>query len=99
MVKHTQTIRRLLPKNCLCVFDHFEGLALKQLRTNEDNNQQRLWVLPVFTCSNLTMKAPEQYVKYVQSQQWKDQNNFSEVILSLMLTLNKFHTLFWCFHC
>ena len=27
MVKHTQTIRRLLPTNCLCVFDHFVGLA------------------------------------------------------------------------
>ena len=27
MVKHTQTIRR----NCLSVFDHFVGLALKEL--------------------------------------------------------------------
>ena len=26
MVKHTQTIRRLLPMNCLSVFDHFVGL-------------------------------------------------------------------------
>ena len=32
MVKHTQTIRRLLPKNCLSVFDHFVGLALKRLK-------------------------------------------------------------------
>ena len=29
MVKHTQTIRRLLPTNCLSVFDHFVKLALK----------------------------------------------------------------------
>ena len=29
MVKHTQTIPRLLPTNCLSVFDHFVGLALK----------------------------------------------------------------------
>ena len=29
MVKHTQTIRRLLPTNSLSVFDHFVGLALK----------------------------------------------------------------------
>ena len=28
MVKHTQTIRRLLPTNFLSVFDHFGGLAL-----------------------------------------------------------------------
>ena len=44
------------------------------------------------------MEAPEQYVKYVQSQQWKDQNNFSEVnvnfeqishiVLVFPLTLN-----------
>ena len=32
MVKHTQTIRRLLPTNCLSVFDHFGGLALKGLK-------------------------------------------------------------------
>ena len=31
-VKHTQTIRRLLPTNCLSVFNHFVGLALKGLR-------------------------------------------------------------------
>ena len=31
MVKHTQTIRRLLPTNCLNVFNHFVGLALKGL--------------------------------------------------------------------
>ena len=32
MVKHTQTIHRLLPTNCLRVFDHILGLALKGLR-------------------------------------------------------------------
>ena len=31
MVKHTQTIRRLLPTNCLSVFDHFVELGLKGL--------------------------------------------------------------------
>ena len=31
MVKHTQTIRRLLPTNCLRVFDHFVGLAFNGL--------------------------------------------------------------------
>ena len=29
MVKQTQTIRRLLPTNCLSVFDYFVGLAFK----------------------------------------------------------------------
>ena len=32
MVKHAQTIRRQKPTNCLSVFDHFVGLALKGLR-------------------------------------------------------------------
>ena len=32
MVKHTQTIRREKPTNCLSMFDNFVGLALKGLR-------------------------------------------------------------------
>ena len=32
MVKHTQTVRRLLPTNYLSLLDHFVGLALKGLR-------------------------------------------------------------------
>ena len=31
MVKYTQTICRLLPTNCLSLFDHFVGLTLKGL--------------------------------------------------------------------
>ena len=31
MVKHIQAIRRLLPTNCLSVFDHSVGLALMGL--------------------------------------------------------------------
>ena len=31
MVKHTQTIRQMLTKNCLNVFDHFVGSELKRL--------------------------------------------------------------------
>ena len=33
MVRHTQTIRRLQPTNCLSVFDPFVGLALKGLKS------------------------------------------------------------------
>ena len=32
MVKHTQTICRQKPRNCLSVFDHFVGLVLKGFR-------------------------------------------------------------------
>ena len=36
MAKHTQTRRRLLSTNCLSVFDHFVGLALKGLTEVND---------------------------------------------------------------
>ena len=32
MVKHTHTIGRQQPTNCLSVFDHFTGLPLKGVR-------------------------------------------------------------------
>ena len=32
MVKHTQTIHQQQSTNCLSVFDHFVGLALKGLK-------------------------------------------------------------------
>ena len=31
MIKHTQTIHGLLSTNCLSVFDHYKGMALKGL--------------------------------------------------------------------
>ena len=34
MVEDNQTIHRLLLTNCLSVFDHFVGLALKGLKLN-----------------------------------------------------------------
>ena len=34
MVKHTQTIRRQQPANCLSVFDHLVKLALKGFKSN-----------------------------------------------------------------
>ena len=53
----TQTMRRLLPTNCLGVFNRFLGLALKWLR------QSQL----AFTCLKSTMETAEQCVKSVQS--------------------------------
>ena len=38
MVKHTQTIRRQEPRNCLSVFDHFAGMTLKGLTQISDEN-------------------------------------------------------------
>ena len=31
VVRHTQTVRRQIPTNCLSVFDHFVGLMFKGL--------------------------------------------------------------------
>ena len=42
MVKHTKTIRRILPTNCLSVFDHFVGLLLKAFSKNKKQKSKRL---------------------------------------------------------
>ena len=43
MVKYTQTICRLLPTNCLSVFDHFMGLVLERLRSFVINRKQYVY--------------------------------------------------------
>ena len=53
-----------------------------------------------FTCSKLTKETPEQYMKSIQSLQQMHQKDVSDIVLtSLLLTLNRFYTLFWCSHC
>ena len=37
MVKHTQTIHRQKPTNCLNVFDHFIDLAFKRVNSFQAN--------------------------------------------------------------
>ena len=46
MMKHTQTIRRQQPTDCLRVFDRFVGLGLKELRRNEYFSINRKVVIP-----------------------------------------------------
>ena len=45
MVKHIQTIRRLLPTNFLSVFDQFVGLLLKGLKMKKAFDNALGWVL------------------------------------------------------
>ena len=47
MVKHTQTIRRQQPTNCLSVFDHFVKLTLKGLiaKSQQWKYQNNVWNL------------------------------------------------------
>ena len=48
---------------------------------------------PTITCSKLTIGTVEQGVKYVR----RDVNG--AVLVSLLLSFNMFHTLFYCFYC
>ena len=75
MVKHTQTIRWLFPTNCLSVFDHFVGLALKGLKilSQQTNTLSKLKIklCKVTTITKtshrislkLTMKTPTKSLK------------------------------------
>ena len=52
------------------------------------------------TCLLSTIEILELSLKYVQSQQERQQNDIIDVVLELyLLTLNIFYTLFFCFHC
>ena len=46
MVKHTQTVRRLLPTYYLCMFDHFVGLALKGIVSKGSGSQKSQTISP-----------------------------------------------------
>ena len=60
MIKHTRTICRVLPLNCLSAFYHFVGLALKGLShsvklcyiaiTLIGNDEQTVWVSSKIVC-------------------------------------------------
>ena len=57
---------------------------------------------PTFTCSKSTTETTKQCVKSVQNSKLtiKTQERRPwRALVSLLLTLNRFHTLFWCFHC
>ena len=56
MVKHTQTIRRQKPTNCLSVFDHFVGLALTGLKTISHTNKKMVYHIELFSNSHLPQK-------------------------------------------
>ena len=53
MVKRTQTIRKLLPTNCLGVFDHFVGLALKEINGVIKKYVTKFKVLPAKSYQSL----------------------------------------------
>ena len=78
MIKHTQTIPRQQPMNCLSVTDHFVGLAIKGLtQAGRFIRLRNLCVFQkaiigessklTFTCSKSTTETLEKGLRYVQS--------------------------------
>ena len=85
MVKQTQTICRLLPTNCLSVFDHFVGLALNRLRNYI--NSQLLYFL-VFVLSSLLFIAFDFFFAIFE----KKNKNKKKLLLNLELHVRKLGT-------
>ena len=60
---------------------------------NKALTRLRYWTcsnLPTFTCSKLAMETPKKCVEFV---------NIDVFLVSLLLTLNRFYSVFCCFHC
>ena len=64
MIKQNQTIRRLLPKNCLSVSDHFVGLALKVLKDIQQNYKLNGVTQNKTTVNSETLYTNEAHVHY-----------------------------------
>ena len=62
MVKHIQTIGRLLPTNYVSVFDHFVGLALKGLNYQIYLEPNRYMLLNRFSSRKSTKKNMGHYI-------------------------------------
>ena len=80
-------MRVLLTRTC-SVFVTFSIL-------NTGFKQVVLGTQSAFTCFKSTLKTPKQCGKSVQSQRWRHQF----VLMSLLLILNKFHSLFSFLYC
>ena len=55
MIKHTETIRRLLLTNCLNAFDHFVGLAIKGLKSGSHPPKKFVFIKICLTENPLKM--------------------------------------------
>ena len=60
----------------------------------------KAWTQLTYTCSKLSFEAPEYIVRILLKVNNKNTRicHWDVFLVSLLLTLNKFHTLFWCFH-
>ena len=87
MVKHTQTIRRQKLTNCLSVFDHFVGLALKGLKMQIFYN----WKI---SCQKLKQKKRRSSRELIKSTHAQKIFLFFESIYSYVHLYNKSKVLF-----
>ena len=91
MVKHAQTIRRLLPTNCLSVFDHFVGLGLKGLTCHNDWPEMNQFFCNV---PNVSVYLILKHFKCVKSK--FRNSSFPVIIFNLHLSLKKsYNQVFW----
>ena len=66
MVKHIETICRLLATNCLSVFDHFVGLVFKGLTLSPQLLRGSLWIVTyrwAFSLDNEIAKHGFQWIR------------------------------------
>ena len=90
MVKHTQTIRRQKPTNCLSVFDHFVGLALKGLMSSgrgREKIEKLISVPPSTSYKNCFQYASVPLIGLINDNALSLVTNLSIVPLKLLLTV------------
>ena len=92
MVKHTQTIRRLLPTNSLSMFDYFVGLALKGLHFTRfvalQKTHEAWWV------TNQNIVTNECNTKKLETLEIQDILNIDSIKVNIFVFAPKHDNLF-----
>ena len=92
MVKHTQTIRRLLPTNSLSMFDYFVGLALKGLHLTRfvalQKTHEAWWV------TNQNIVTNECNTKKLETLEIQDILNIDSIKVNIFVFAPKHDNLF-----
>ena len=87
-IKWSNTLKQFvgkLPTNCLSVFDHFVGLALKGLKYA----QMGSFSLPCFSIVELNMEVQEQE-NHSHSKYWRIQNSITQHVSAFLFPFSPF---------
>ena len=98
--KWSNTFKQL-PTNYLSVFDHFVGQALKGLKVALHVTISELIIESLHHSIGLKRNSVYVTAKAINFHKCIEvslQLSLVSFLRSLLLTLNLFHTLFWCFH-